>query len=162
MKINLILAITATLLFGAGLATGKDQEMIAEADLMKMISPSESAQCFADAMESAKTGDPEAQCVVALYYYTGLWRQKDYGAAREWFLKSAYQGYAAAQYNLCMMYYNGEGVEKDLVESYSWLVRAAENDSEYRRGLKGLAKKLSIVQRMKAEKRTREIAGKIK
>lgn len=76
-------------------------------------------------LESAKSGDPEAQNYVGEIFEKGLGVEPDYSAAASWFRKAADQGYAPAQINLGFLYEQGLGVERDPAAALMWYRKAA-------------------------------------
>ena len=48
-----------------------------------------------------------------------------YGAAAEWYVKAADQGYADAQHALAVIYFYGRGVKQDLAVAEEWAGKAA-------------------------------------
>ena len=64
-------------------------------------------------METAQTGDPEAQTYVGQIYERGMGVAPDYAAAASWYQKAADQGYARALFNLGSLYEQGLGVTQD-------------------------------------------------
>lgn len=74
----------------------------------------------------ATNGDTQAENYIAIHYYLGLGRTRDFKTAKEWFEKAAKAGHPDAQYNLGVMYENGEAVKKDYVTAYKWFYLAKE------------------------------------
>ena len=74
---------------------------------------------------AAEDGNPRAQNNLAVLYYIGRNRDKDYKTAAFWFGKAADQGFAVAQYNLGFMYQQGHGVEKDDARAFDLFLNAA-------------------------------------
>jgi hypothetical protein len=64
-------------------------------------------------METAQTGDPEAQTYVGQIYERGMGVAPDYAAAASWYQKAADKGYARALFNLGTLYEQGLGVTQD-------------------------------------------------
>ena len=54
-----------------------------------------------------------AQYNLGVMYHNGYGVRQDYKKSKEWFEKSATQGFAEAQFNLGVMYGNGYGVRQD-------------------------------------------------
>lgn len=75
-------------------------------------------------METAQSGDPEAQTIVGEIYERGLGAEPNYEAAAEWYRRAAEQGYARAQFNLGTLYEQGLGVPADRLEALNWYRRA--------------------------------------
>src|SRR5690606_12119241 len=71
-------------------------------------------------METAQSGDPEAQTIVGEIYERGLGAEPNYEAAAEWYRRAAEQGYARAQFNLGTLYEQGLGVPADRLEALNW------------------------------------------
>ena len=67
--------------------------------------------------KAAEQDHDDAQCALALCYYTGKGVEKDLAKAVEWWRKAADQDHDEALYRLGLCYYNGEGVEKDPAEA---------------------------------------------
>lgn len=74
----------------------------------------------------AESGDPEAQCDLALCYFNGVLVKRDIAIAFNWFLKSAFQGNPTAQYHVGLYYQNGQVVTKNFETGFSWMLKAAE------------------------------------
>jgi hypothetical protein len=68
-------------------------------------------------LESARSGDAEAQTTVGEIYERGLGTPPDYTKAAEWYRKAADQGHARALFNLGTLYEQGLGVEKDALQA---------------------------------------------
>ena len=75
-------------------------------------------------LESAESGDVEAQTVVGEIYEKGLGTAPDFVKAASWYRKAADQGHARAQFNLGTLYEQGLGVEKDPLQALN-LYRSA-------------------------------------
>jgi TPR repeat protein len=76
--------------------------------------------------KAAHAGNFRAQNNLAVIYYLGKDRPRDYEKAAYWFMKSAEKGFAVSQYNLGLMYQKGRGVNRDDNKSYKLLLKAAE------------------------------------
>ena len=76
-------------------------------------------------LESARSGDAQAQTWVGEIFEKGLGVPPDFEAAAIWYRKAADQGHAGAQVNLGQLYETGRGVERDVVEALGWYRRAA-------------------------------------
>ncbi len=115
-------------------------------------------QLFAEQLESAEGGDPDAQYEVAIMYLSGRGVAQDFDAALHWLelaagngsdsaaaklkriqsqkkkftatLAKAEAGQAASQYNLGMMYLKGRGVKQDAASGRQWLEKAAAQSHE--------------------------------
>jgi len=97
---------------------------------------------FEKTQESAKQGNADAQCYLALIYYRGKTPQ-DYKKALYWYTKSAEQGCVWAQYNLALKYYSGNGTPHDYKKAYAWSNLAFANGYEDARKLRDrVSKKL--------------------
>ncbi|MAS81619.1 MAG: hypothetical protein CMF45_02890 [Legionellales bacterium] len=72
-------------------------------------------------------GNMEAENYIAIHYYLGLGRDRDFKIAKEWFEKAARSNYPDAQYNLGVMYENGESIKRDYLNAYKWFYLANEN-----------------------------------
>ena len=68
-------------------------------------------------MQTAQTGDAEAQNNVGEIYERGLGAEPNYEAAVIWYQKAADQGYAAALFNLGTLYEQGKGVAPDKLKA---------------------------------------------
>ena len=68
-------------------------------------------------LESAQSGDAEAQTTVGEIYERGLGTAPDYAKAAEWYRKAADQDHARALFNLGTLYEQGLGVEKDALQA---------------------------------------------
>jgi uncharacterized protein len=68
-------------------------------------------------LETAQSGDLEAQTNVGEIYERGLGVAPDYEAAVMWYQKAADKGYSRALFNLGTMYEQGLGVEKDSLKA---------------------------------------------
>lgn len=76
--------------------------------------------------EAARTGNPNAQFIIAGRYLEGRGVTADPAAAAGWYEKAAAQGLAPAQYRLGTLYERGEGVARNMATALSWYERAAE------------------------------------
>ena len=79
-------------------------------------------------LQSAETGNAEAQFDIGYAYYTGEGTQRDYTSAAMWFKRSAKQNFAKAQYNLAYCYMNGRGVPRDYDKAFNLLLESAGNN----------------------------------
>jgi len=75
-------------------------------------------------MESAKSGDAEAQTNVGEIFEKGLGTTPNYEAAVMWYELAAKQGNTRAQFNLGTLYELGRGVPMDKVLALNWYRRA--------------------------------------
>ena len=73
---------------------------------------------FADTLKVAEGGDAEKQYQLAWLYDWGKGTDQDIKKAIEWFVKSAYNGYAPAQTELGIMYHAGIKVTKARLKVY--------------------------------------------
>lgn len=64
-------------------------------------------------LQTAESGDPEAQTNVGEIYERGLGVSPDYAAAASWYQKAADKNYARALFNLGTLYEQGLGVQQD-------------------------------------------------
>lgn len=71
-------------------------------------------------LETAQSGDAQAQTMIGEIYERGLGAEPNYELAREWYLRAAEQGYARAQFNLGTLYEQGFGVEANRLEALNW------------------------------------------
>jgi TPR repeat protein len=86
---------------------------------------------FADLLEPANEGDPDAQFKLGRKYDTGDGAIKDPVAAEIWIRKAAVQGHPGAQSQLAIRYSNGDPpLKKDLKESKKWHYLAAMQGNE--------------------------------
>jgi hypothetical protein len=76
-------------------------------------------------LETAESGDPEAQTTVGEIFERGFGVAPDYGAAASWYRRAAEAGYSRAQINLGNLYEKGLGVPRDGQAALSWYRRAA-------------------------------------
>ena len=67
---------------------------------------------FDDTLKAAETGDAEKQYQLAWLYDWGKGTEQDIKKSIEWFVRSAYNGYAPAQTELAIMYHAGIMVTK--------------------------------------------------
>ena len=67
---------------------------------------------FDDTLKAAEAGDPEKQYQLAWLYDWGKGIKQDIKKALEWFVKSAYNGYAPAQTELGVLYHAGIMINK--------------------------------------------------
>lgn len=82
----------------------------------------------------AKTGDCEAQCLLAGHYLEGVeGLERSPAEALKWFTQAAAKDDVQAQYFLGKMYLDGLGVPQDDVEAYRWFSVAANNRYIYTR-----------------------------
>jgi TPR repeat protein len=79
-----------------------------------------------DIEKAAQAENFQAQNNLAVLYYLGKNREKDYKKAAYWFKKAAEKGFAVSQYNLGLMYQQGKGLSQDDNLSFDWFLKAAE------------------------------------
>lgn len=91
------------------------------------------AKSFDLLRKAADQGHTKAQCLLGIYYETGLAGESDSEEAKKWFKRSvgdlqklAEQGDAEAQSCLAVCYENGFGIEKDDKLALEWLRKAAD------------------------------------
>ena len=78
--------------------------------------------CLRAGMPALRRGpDPRSQFGLGLMYHAGKGFSKNYGKAKDWYLKAAEQGYAKAQNNLGILYRRGQGVERNPHEAFTWI-----------------------------------------
>lgn len=77
-------------------------------------------------LKLAKTGDMEAQYVLAEHYYFGQILKKDLKKSAQWCKKAAKQGHVEAQYQMGIMHSEGKGIRKSIASSRKWLRLAAK------------------------------------
>lgn len=81
--------------------------------------------------ESAQSGDPKYQFLLAEKYRNGDGVPKNMKTALEWYNKSALKGYMLSQMALGNIYLDGEGTSRDLAETIKWFSMAAGNGNDY-------------------------------
>ena len=74
---------------------------------------------FDDTLKAAESGDAEKQYQVAWLYDWGKGTEQDTKKAIEWFVRSAYNGYAPAQTEVGILYHAGIMVTKSKLEVFS-------------------------------------------
>ena len=104
-----------------------------------------------DLKKRAKKGDRNAQCDLAMEYWTGTGlldellddlyimddekydklEQKRSKKAFKWFKLAAEQGHVEAQHTVGEMYENGDGVEQSYKEAFKWYLLSAEQGYSY-------------------------------
>ena len=75
-------------------------------------------------LETAETGDPQAQYYVGEIYEKGLGTAPDYDKAAAWYRKASEKGYAQAQISLGFLYEKGLGVPQDPRQALEWYRKA--------------------------------------
>lgn len=88
--------------------------------------PTSDAELFAQQMEKAGAGDPDAQSTIAYFYAKGIHVEKDEAEAVKWYRKAAELGHVSSQFNLGLIYAKGRGVQPDPAEALKWYGLAAE------------------------------------
>lgn len=76
-------------------------------------------------LETAESGDPQAQYYVGEIYQKGLGTDPDYEEAARWYRKAADQGHGPAQIALGFLYEKGLGVPVDTRQALGWYRKAA-------------------------------------
>lgn len=87
--------------------------------------------------KAAKDGDAEAQCLLGLFYNTGVYLKKDYQKAFYWYEQAAKQNIPKAQAQIGYMYEMGYGVSKDSPKAIFWLEKAAKQNDVHAQYLLG-------------------------
>ena len=160
-----LLAIAATLFFGAALGSVSAQTL--EAD-MRAAAGAYERKDMATAARIwkvwANKGDPEAETLLGAMYWSGDGVRRDHKEAARLYLLAANKGYARAQNDIGFMLAFGEGVPpRDDVEAYKWLTLAitrytAKNQDRLDQAIKDkatLAKRMTPTQIGEAERRVR-------
>ncbi|MBV1930197.1 MAG: ankyrin repeat domain-containing protein [Porticoccaceae bacterium] len=73
----------------------------------------------------AKSGDSEAQYLLASLYSAGIGTHCDYQTSAFWLTQAAEQGHIKARYDLGALYESGRGVEKNSNTALDWFQKAA-------------------------------------
>jgi TPR repeat protein len=76
--------------------------------------------------KAAEMGDPQAQFVLGMLYWSGRGVEPDAKTAANWLRKAAENGDAAAMRVLGTAYNRGTGVERNPKQALRWIGRAAE------------------------------------
>ena len=76
--------------------------------------------------DTVEVSDAEDQYGLALAYYEGREKPRDFAQAIKWFTEAAEQGYAPAQYKLGVMLSFGQGTQQDIAAAVQWFYRAAQ------------------------------------
>ncbi len=84
---------------------------------------------------------PAGQLSLAIEYYKGEEKQKDYIKAAKLFRMAAENGSHEAQFALGCMYQNGHGVTQNFMEATDWYLKAARADNPNAQFLLGLSYK---------------------
>ncbi len=108
--------------------------------------------------KSARQGVMEAQFALATMLEKGLGVQApQVPQALYWYQQAAQAGLARAQYNLGATYAQGLDVERADEKAYFWFFLASvQNNSQARRGLRILSKKMPAEARIKARKKVQK------
>ena len=104
--------------------------------------------------KSAKQGFGPAQSKLGIL----LLDMKEYGEAKPWLLKAAYNWETDAQFALGMMHLYGKGVQADPVEAYAWFDQADEENELSAKGKKIIYDRLTLEQKKAGRERVREIS----
>ncbi|MCF8032921.1 MAG: sel1 repeat family protein [Desulfarculaceae bacterium] len=118
----LVLCLSLGPALAASTESNGDDELVGKPKI-----PASEAQPFATLRTRAEAGDPKAQFQVGKAYIRGVEVGQHFTKARQWFLRSANQGYAPAMLEAAEMYVNGRGGDKDQVRAYYWYLLAAAN-----------------------------------
>ena len=81
---------------------------------------------FSWAAKAAEQGLPDAEEMIAVYYFQGQGTKQDKEAAFRWHKKAAEAGQLRAQYNLGRCYFDGEGTPVSIPEAQRWWLKAGE------------------------------------
>lgn len=76
--------------------------------------------------QSARMGNPDAQCCLGCCYKHGYGVPVNYGEARVWYNKSSQSGCARALRHIGMCHEDGIGVEKNIYQAMEWYRKAFE------------------------------------
>ena len=160
-----LLAIAATLLFGAALGSASAQTF--EAD-MRAAAGAYERKDMTTAVRIwkvwANKGEPEAETLLGAMYWNGDGVPRDHKEAARLYLLAANQGYARAQNDIGFMLGLGEGIPPhDDVEAYKWLslgiagytVKNQDRLDQARQDLATIAKRMSPAQIAEAQKRVK-------
>ena len=124
-----VIVFVATL-FGQQSLPKSTQGRLAAFTRVEVLTPGD----FIILLSQAKSGDREAQYLLALVYRRGLLVTRDLAVAKSWMLKSAEQGYGPAQGGMAEMYLPNlcEDVPNpDYREAEGWLrLAAAQGDAD--------------------------------
>src|SRR6185503_19710966 len=84
-------------------------------------------------LQSAKSGDDEAEFYLGALYSAGVGVARSDEEALRWFGRAANQGHSHAMLILAGLYAIGRGVEHNNIESYKWayIVGAASRVNEF-------------------------------
>jgi len=104
--------------------------------------------------KSAKQGFGPAQSKLGIL----LLDMKEYGEAKPWLLKAAYNWETDAQFALGMMHLYGKGVQADPVEAYAWFDQADEENELAAKGKKIIYERMTLEQKKAGRERVREIS----
>lgn len=89
-------------------------------------------------LKAAESGNPDAQCELAMMYEHGIGVQKDYQQAIRWYSAAADGGSSMAPYKLALLYESDFIGAPDLKTAVKWLERGAQAglpEAQYKLGL---------------------------
>lgn len=89
-------------------------------------------------IDSANTGNVQAQTQLGVIYATGNGANIDLEEAKKWLVKAAHGGSVEAEYNLGVIYSDSEITYQDYPQAYYWFEKAANNgsrDAQYNLGV---------------------------
>src|SRR5438309_3941392 len=91
-------------------------------------------------LQSAQTGDGDAQFYLGALYSAGVGRTRSDEEAFRWFSRAADQGHSHSMLILSGLYAVGRGVQKDNVKAYKWafIVSSDSKTDEFRNGARQL------------------------
>jgi len=93
-------------------------------------SPSVETASLDQLRQMAEKGDPAAQNLLGLRYFSGEGVNQDEREAARWFTKAAEQGNVSAQSRLGSIYFRGRDLPQNLNQAYFWMVLARANGDE--------------------------------
>jgi TPR repeat protein len=111
--------------------------------------------------KAADQGFAPAQVILGNSYYFGYGVEKNMAEAVVWYRKAADQGIPDAQHLLGNRYFAGEGVAKDFIEAYAYYRLSPIKLESARRNLETLEKVLTPEDRLRGQKRTKELQKEI-
>jgi hypothetical protein len=85
---------------------------------------------FRMAVQSAESGVPEAQALLATMFHEGLGTVQSPSDAVYWWQRAAFNGHPGAQAMLGLTYHTGTVFDKDLVQAAHWMMRACGQGNE--------------------------------
>lgn len=87
----------------------------------------EGNETFREFYDKALSGDAKSQAFIGVAYEEGMWDvRRNYAKAKEWYLKSAAQGFTMAESQLGFMYGKGRGGRTDYDAARNWFLKAAK------------------------------------